>query len=126
MAAFAAVFLSFFGCQTGSRGPTEGQLRFQEHLVECTKAVNAADLEEARVHLGRARAKAATPQEHQKVQSLEHLIRGAQALLEGDAAGAGDAWNRIEDESLQDQVRARARAIGVAVPATQANLEVKQ
>jgi hypothetical protein len=105
--------LASAGCQT-SRGVT-GDVS-GEQLRLSAQAINAGDLDQAKVHLSAARAGPGSPARDLKVQSLQQLIAGAEALMEGDAEGARAAWSRIQDPTLRTEVRHKARLIGINVP----------
>jgi hypothetical protein len=89
---------------------------FRDQLARTTQAVNAGDLEEAKTQLRQARAATTTSRQVQKVQGLQHLIAGAEALRAGDPQGARTAWARIEEPHLRREVRHKARLIGLEVP----------
>ncbi len=90
--------------------------QFSEQLNLSTLAINAGDLEQARVSLKAAASSATRPAQKQKVQSLDHLIAGAEALRSGDPEGARNEWSRIEEANLAREVRHQARLIGLDVP----------
>lgn len=90
--------------------------RFQEPLTASTRAIAAGDLERARHYLGQARAAATDHDQQVKVDSIEHLIAGTEALMVGDANGARTAWAQIEEPHLGTEVRHKARLIGIDVP----------
>jgi len=102
--------------------PDEGGLggvdneAFIDHLTLTTEAINAGDLDKAKARLGRARAATATAHDVQKVDGLEQLIAGAEALRSGDPEGARSAWAKIEEPRLRREVRHKARLIGLEVP----------
>ena len=107
------------GCQSGQKAEEqEAALRwqFQEQAIRCTQAIQAGDLEQARVHLSAAKAKALWHEQERQVQSLEKLIAGAEALMTGDGALARAEWSRIEDPRLSREVRVKAKLIDVDVP----------
>jgi len=91
---------------------------YREQLLLATRAINEADLEQAKVHVERARSRAHNFEQERKVDGLEHLIAGAEALREGEAARVRAEWSQIEDPALSREVRIRARAIGIEVPAS--------
>lgn len=89
---------------------------FGQHVAQTTAAINAGDLEAARSHLDRTRPLARTYEQKRKVQSLDQLIAGSEALMDGHVALAAAEWSRIEDPVLNREVRVKARVIGVDVP----------
>jgi len=90
--------------------------QFREPLTASTRAIAFGDLAQARQHLGQARAAATGHGQQVKVQSIEHLIAGTEALMVGDADGARTAWAQIEEPHLSREVRHKARLIGIDVP----------
>ncbi len=90
--------------------------RFQEPLTASTRAIVAGDLEQARQYLGQARAVAADHHQQVKVDSIEHLITGTEALMVGDPDRARAAWAQIQEPHLNREVRHKARLIGIDVP----------
>ncbi len=116
-----------FGCQSAYKTSiTEDAARrqsFQEQLVLSTQAINAGDLVQARSHLNDAAAWAVGPSEEQKVDGLERLITGAEALLAGQADEAQLQWAEIEDPQLSEEVRGKARLVGMVIPDPTQQLE---
>lgn len=113
----AAILLT--GCATTPQqaGPGEAENQaFIDHLTLTTQAINAGDLDKAKARLGRARAATVTSRDVQKVDGLEHLIVGAEALRSGDPDAARSAWAKIEEPHLRREVRYKARLIGLEVP----------
>jgi len=107
------------GCHTTTVDPNAGaraQVAFDEQLGMAAQAINVGDLHSARDFVREARAAATTARDHQKVESLDHLISGAEALRTGDPDGARAEWSRIEEPRLAREVRHKARMIGVDVP----------
>jgi hypothetical protein len=100
------------GCHGGVVSDTE----FRQQLSLSVASINSGDLEAARAQLRDARAAAAAPAQVRKVDSLEQLIDGAEALRAGDLDGARAAWSRIQEPQLGREVRHKARLIGVEVP----------
>ena len=90
--------------------------RFQEPLAASTRAIAAGDLDKARQYLVQARAAAADHHQQVKVDSVEHLIDGTEALMVGDPDRARTAWAQIEEPHLSREVRHKARLIGIDVP----------
>ena len=79
---------------------TSQDLLFREHLTLSTEAINAGDLEGAWAYLREAQTVAANPSQARKVQSLEHLILGAEALRDGDPMLTRVEWSKIDEPSL--------------------------
>jgi hypothetical protein len=95
---------------------SEARIVFGEQIGLTTTAINVGELETARDYLGEARGVATTARDTQKVDALDNLIVGAEALRTGDPAGARAAWSRIDDPRLAREVRHKARLIGIEVP----------
>jgi hypothetical protein len=89
---------------------------YQEQMILATRAIQADRLEQAKVHLAAARAKAFTFHQERKVESLERLIAGAEALRSGNGEAAREHWARIADPTLNSEVRSKAKLIGIDVP----------
>lgn len=116
-----AMLVSFGGCgswlKTG--GPSEAQREaFQEQLVLTTYELNASNLQQAKVHAHKAREHAWGEQQEQKVDSLERLIAGVEALQDGDVELAQSEWSQITDPALKREVAIKASAIGIDVQDT--------
>ena len=114
----AAILLT--GCATAvpdeaGLGEIDNQA-FIDHLTLTTEAINAGDLNKAKARLGRARAATVTAHDVQKVDGLEYLIAGAEALRSGNPDRARNEWARIEEPRLRREVRHKARLIGLEVP----------
>lgn len=119
------------GCQsTGSQAWEElraGRYQnFQTNLTLTTEAINAGELAQAREHLKGTERLASSAAQRRKVQSLEQLIDGAEALRDGDPDKARIAWAQIEEPRLRREVRHKARLIGMDVPRTPSEIEATQ
>ncbi len=113
----AVIMLS--GCAsppTADTAAVTSRHRFQEPLTASTQAISAGDLEQAKHYLSQARAVAADHDQQVKVDSLEHLIAGTEALMVGEPDRARTAWSQIEEPRLSREVRHKARLIGIDVP----------
>jgi hypothetical protein len=114
-----AAVVMLIGCQSSHRTSEIQRAReqaFKMHLVQSTEAINAGDLAAAASHLDGARETASSTAQRRKVESLAQLIDGAEALLGGDPDDAVTHWALIEDERLGQEVRVKARVIGMDVP----------
>jgi len=102
---------------SGSVDPTAEARRweFREQLILATRAINQADLDQAKLHVQKARSRAFNFEQQRQVEGLTHLIAGAEALRQGDGARARSEWSQIEDPALLREVRGKARAIGIEV-----------
>lgn len=103
------------GCQFVSEFKVSKQL-FRQNILACTQAINRGDLVQAEIYLSSARPLAKTESEQVKLRSLETLIAGAEALMEGDGRLAEAHWSRIEDPILRHEIRSGARQIDLNVP----------
>jgi hypothetical protein len=107
------------GCATTPNADTAAiasHNSFQEPLTASTQAIVTGDLEQARHYLGQARAVAVDHDQQVKVESVEHLIAGTEALMVGDPDRARTAWAQIQEPHLSREVRHKARLIGIDVP----------
>jgi len=109
-AAVIAIILT--GCQSSKADPTASS----QILTASTQALGAGDLELARQYLDQARAATVTPAQQVKIDSLDWLIDGTEALRAGDPDGARTAWSQIQEPNLSREVRHKARLIGLDVP----------
>lgn len=119
LAVVSAGTLAPAGCSSSPAVDPQTEARrweFREQLILATRAINNADLEQARIHTSNAQARAATFEQNRKVEGLMRLIAGAEALRDGDADRARDEWARIEDPDLSREVRVKARNIGIDIP----------
>ena len=112
----AALLVSCASTHRYGAQETSQDLLFREHLTLSTEAINAGDLEGARAYLREAQTVAANPSQARKVQSLEHLILGAEALRDGDPMLTRVEWSKIDEPSLSREVRHKARLFGIHVP----------
>ncbi len=108
----AVITIVLTGCQSPKADPAASS----QLLTASTQALGAGDLELARQYLDQARAVAATPEQQVKVDSLDRLIDGTEALRAGDPDGARSAWSQIQEPHLSREVRHKARLIGLDVP----------
>ncbi len=117
--AACAVTVAAGGCAATpgvEQSEVEAYRQFKEQLTLSTQAINAGDLEQARTHLKGASSAATRSEQVQKVQSLDRLITGAEALRSGDPERARSEWSRIEETDLAREVRHKARLMGLDVP----------
>lgn len=99
---------------------------FREQMILATRAFSDDNLEETKLHVARAKGRAFNFEQQRKVESFEHLVAGAEALRNGDADTARSEWSRIQDPALNREVRAKARDIGIDVPAVDATVAEKE
>lgn len=108
------------GCQWFKQsGPTARLERdgFKVEMDAGIEAARAGDLEMARMHVDAARPYAKTFERKRMVESMDKLISGAQAMMDGDAAQAKNDWANIPDLHLNREVRINADVVmGVQVP----------
>jgi hypothetical protein len=118
IASLLLLLAALSGCASGGKtdGPSEARrLAFQEQLSLTTSSIQAADLDQAKVHASEARNHAWGATQLEKVTSLDYLISGAEALQYGDAALTQVEWSQITDPALRREVSDKARAIGIDV-----------
>ncbi|WP_428390022.1 hypothetical protein [Mucisphaera sp.] len=99
------------GC---SFGPSRSE-RLADHLEAATQAIQAADLERAKVEIAAAAEDTRWDRDRERVGSLAFLVAGSEAMMRGDARLAGAYWSNIEDEALKAQVAAKSQRLGVTV-----------
>lgn len=108
-AASLGVVLLAAGCAAPKPAPPRAELNVASYevqmaLVSATEAVRVGDLEAARQHVSTGRAAGGSPYQRTKLDSLEQLINGAEAMMAGDVVGAREQWNRIVDPHLRREV----------------------
>jgi hypothetical protein len=131
MAALLPALLLLGACQSASKQEADADAealrwQFREQVLLATQAINNGDLNQAKKHVRSAKGKAFSRSQQRKIQSLESLIAGAEALREGDGSMAAAEWSQIQDPSLQAEVRKKARRIGVDVPENPVNEKEEQ
>lgn len=117
------------GCQSTQEVDAAAAMRarqFDVALVATTEAISDGDLDQARTHLDEARDRAVTTQQKTKVSSLEHLIAGAESMMDGDPQAAAVQWSRIDDPALHREVQTKARQVGMSVPSPQPSTKVSK
>ena len=109
------------GCQGQKQPVPTARLERADFKVEMNKAIEATrqgDLEMARLYVDRARSSAKTFEQKRMVESMDKLICGAQAMMDGNATQAKNDWANIPDMHLNREVRINAEVVmGVQVPA---------
>lgn len=91
---------------------------FRRHLISATQAIQSTNLPLARQHLSEMKRAARTYDEKRKTDSLERLITGSEAMINGNMKVATSEWSRIRDPYLNHEVQLKARRVmGVNVPA---------
>lgn len=108
------VFFMASGCEKSQpvvdNTDAERRAAFRKDLKHTTTSVNAGDLASARKHLDQAKTKAVTYHEQRQVKSLDLLIQGSEAYMNGDTEKAKQHWSQIPDPILQREVRAKAKS----------------
>lgn len=120
MAVVLPAVLMLGACQSASKTSEADaealRWQYREQVLLATQAINEGNLKQAKEHVRSARGKAFSRTQQRKLQSLESLIAGAEALRSGDGSMAAAEWSQIRDPSLLAEVREKARRIGVDVP----------
>ncbi len=120
VAVLLAVFL-LTGCQK------QNKVSFNENIRQSLDSVEAGDLEMAGKHLDDARSKAKSYDDKTVVKSVDDLIEGAEAMMEGDVTQAQANWSNIPDPHFNREVRVKANAVmGVKVPMIATAKEVQK
>ncbi|WP_432798538.1 hypothetical protein [Poriferisphaera sp. WC338] len=117
LAVVIAIIMMMTGCSLISETRVDNQL-FRQHMVACTQAISHGDLQQAEVHLSEARPMAVTNRQKRQIRSLQALIEGAEALMNGNGDLAEAHFSRIEDPYLRREVRIKARQVNLKVPIT--------
>ena len=99
------------GCQT------QRVADYRRSMTDGVRAVQAGELEQAEGCIENAKKNARGYEQQRQVQSMEQLIAGAQAMMDGRVELAKAAWSEIADPRLNLEVRRQADAVmGVEVP----------
>ena len=110
------------GCQENRR-----QVTFKEQMNLGIEAAQVGDLEMAKLHVESVRPCAKTFNQKRMVESMDGLISGAEAMMDGDPLQARTDWANIPDPQLNRQVRINADVVmGVKVPVIAVTKEVKK
>ena len=121
LAVLACVVSVMAGCGWQKQPGTTARLQRDDFKLEMEKgieATRAGDLEMARLHIDRARPCAKSFERKRMVESMDALISGAQAMMDGDATQAKNDWANIPDLDLNREIRVNADVVmGVKVPA---------
>ena len=108
------------GCQWFKPSKTTAKLERDDFKVEMEagiEAVRAGDLEMARMHIDKARSDAKSVERERMVESMDKLISGAGAMMDGKPEQAKNDWASIPDLDLNREVRINADVVmGVKVP----------
>ena len=109
------------GCQN------QCKVTFKEQMDRGIEATQAGDLVMAQQYVDAVRPCAKTFNQKRMVQSMDGLISGAQAMMDGDPLQARADWANIPDPQLNRQVRINADVVmGVKVPLIPETKEVKK
>lgn len=115
----AALLMSGFlalatGCQS-----TQQPSMYNSNMNKCTESVKAGDLAVAKQYVSQAKLEAVTFDQKRQVESMEKLIEGAEALMEGKVETAKVCWSNIPDPQLCREVRVKAKTVmDLEIPAT--------
>lgn len=88
---------------------------FNTSLRHATTDISQGRLGQARTSLFEADSLASDSAERQKVRDLTAVVDGAEAMIDGDSAGAAAAWSNVEDVSLRRQLQQEAEAMGLEI-----------
>ena len=86
---------------------------FNASISRATIDISKGRLEQARTNLFEADSLASGSSEQQKVEDLNAVVDGAEAMIQGDSAGASVAWSNVEDDRLRWQLQREAKSIGL-------------
>lgn len=119
------IFLCCIGFMAGCQN--QCKVTFREHMDLGIEAAQAGDLEMARQHVDSVRPCAKTFNQKRMVESMDGLISGAEAMMDGDPLQARADWANIPDPQLNRQVRINADVVmGVKVPVIPEAKEVEK
>ena len=106
-----AVLAVFTGCNSYCKKA------FKANMADSVRAVQKGRLDEASEHLDSACDCAKSYEQKRQLQSMQELIEGSKAMMDGNAAHARASWSQIRDPHLNREVRKKADSvIGIEVP----------
>jgi len=95
------------GCQSNEA--------FHASISRATVDISNGRLEQARATLHEADALADDPGDRQKVEDLNAVVDGAEAMINGDSTSAAIAWSNVEDDHLRWQLEREAKSMGLQI-----------
>ena len=93
------------GCQSNEA--------FHASISRATIDISKGRLEQARSTLHEADSLASAPGDRQKVEDLNAVVDGAEAMINGDSMSAAIAWSNVQDDQLRWQLQREAEAMGL-------------
>lgn len=88
---------------------------FHTSIQQATRDISDGRLDAARLEIDQADRLASDSSEQQKVEDLNSIVDGAEAMINGDPEAANAAWSSIHDDELRWQLEQEARSAGLAV-----------
>ena len=106
----AGLMLSILAVTSGCQSPARPSM-YRSHIDECARAVQSGDLQQAQMYVTKAKLEAVGYDQDRQVESMEKLISGANAMMDGEVELAKSEWSQISDPELNREVRIRAEEI---------------
>ena len=110
IAVITMVMLYLLAMVCGCQSPARPSM-YRSHIDECARAVQSGDLQQAQMYVTKAKLEAVGYDQDRQVESMEKLISGANAMMDGEVELAKSEWSQISDPELNREVRIRAEEI---------------
>ena len=106
-----AVLAVFTGCNSYCKEA------FKDNMTDSVSAVQAGQLDQAAELLDSVSDCAKSYKQKRQLESMQELIEGSRAMMNGNATQAKASWSQIRDPQLNREVRIKADSvIGIEVP----------
>jgi hypothetical protein len=107
-------------------GGSQCKTIFRENMTRSVTAVEAGQLDKAQQYINSAKDCAKSYEQRRQLDSMEELVNGAQAMMDGQVADAKASLSRIRDPQLNHEVRRKAQSVlGVDVSMIPQRKEIK-
>ena len=92
------------GCASTTQVGRGRHDQFRDSLVESCRLIQSSEFERAQRQLDHSRSLAMDDHQLAKVEDLQRILQGSQAMDEGDPSSAADAWLTVRDVGLKRQL----------------------
>lgn len=92
------------GCTSTTQVQAGRHDQFRNALVDTCRLIQKSEFDQARSRLSASRSLAMDSQQRAKVDDLERMISGAEAMHSGIPSSAADSWLAIDNVDLKQQV----------------------
>ena len=100
---FLCALMIVGGCTSTTQVRTGRHDQFRNSLVETCQLIQMSEFDRAEVSLANSRTLAMNERQRSKMEDLQRILQGAQAMHSGNPSSAAEVWLEIQDVKLKQQ-----------------------